>query len=45
MNVTGFLTSNDGGDFREALLAVNRLGYSVDAFIIDASRFVPRRSL
>jgi len=25
--------------FGEALLAVNRLGYSVDAFIIDASRF------
>lgn len=41
-NVTGFLTSNDGADFREALLAVNRLGYSVDAFIIDASRFVPQ---
>ena len=41
-NVTGFLTSNDGADFREALLAVNRLGYSVDAFIIDAARFVPQ---
>ena len=41
-NVTGFLTSNDGSDFGEALLAVNRLGYSVDAFIIDASRFVPQ---
>ena len=41
-NVTGFLTSNDGADFREALMAVNRLGYSVDAFIIDASRFVPQ---
>jgi DNA (cytosine-5)-methyltransferase 1 len=41
-NVTGFLSSNEGADFREALLAVNRLGYSVDAFIIDASRFVPQ---
>lgn len=41
-NVTGFLTSNEGADFREALLAVNRLGYSVDAFIIDAARFVPQ---
>ena len=40
-NVTGFLTSHDGADFGDALLAVNRLGYSVDAFIIDASRFVP----
>ena len=36
-NVTGYLTSNDGADFGEALLAVNRLGYSVDAFIIDTS--------
>lgn len=41
-NVTGFLTSNDGNDFRDALLALNRLGYAVDAFIIDASRFVPQ---
>lgn len=41
-NVTGFLTSNDGEDFREALLALNRLGYFVDAFIIDAARFVPQ---
>ena len=40
-NVTGFLTSHDGGDFRDALLALNRLGYAVDAFIIDAVRFVP----
>ena len=41
-NVAGFLTSNDGNDFRDALLALNRLGYSVDAFIIDAVRFVPQ---
>ena len=41
-NVTGFLTSNDGDDFREALLALNRLGYAVDALIIDALRFVPQ---
>ena len=40
-NVTGFLTSHDGGDFHEALLALNDVGYAVDAFIIDASRFVP----
>ena len=26
-NVTGFLSSHDGADFREALLALNRLGY------------------
>lgn len=41
-NVVGFLTSNEGRDFQEALLALNRLGYIVDPFIIDASRFVPQ---
>ena len=41
-NVTGFLTSYDGSDFRDALLALNRLGYAVDAFIVDAIRFVPQ---
>jgi DNA (cytosine-5)-methyltransferase 1 len=41
-NVTGFLTSQGGSDFREALIALNRLGYGVDAFIIDAARFVPQ---
>jgi len=41
-NVAGFLTSNNGDDFRDALLALNRLGYAVDAFIVDAVRFVPQ---
>ncbi len=41
-NVTGFLTSHRGKDFREAMLALNGLGYSVDPFIIDAARFVPQ---
>jgi DNA (cytosine-5)-methyltransferase 1 len=41
-NVTGFLTSNDGIDFRDALVAVTKLGYAVDAFIIDAVHFVPQ---
>lgn len=41
-NVPGFLASHNGNDFQEALLALNRLGYSVDAFIIDAARFVPQ---
>jgi DNA (cytosine-5)-methyltransferase 1 len=41
-NVAGFLTSNDGRDFEDALMALNRLGYTVDAFIIDAERFVPQ---
>ena len=41
-NVTGFLTSNDGIDFRDALIAVTKLGYAVDTFIIDAEHFVPQ---
>lgn len=41
-NVAGFLTSHDGNDFRDACLALNELGYSVDAFIIDAALFVPQ---
>lgn len=41
-NVAGFLTSNDGNDFRDALEALNDLGYAVDCFLIDASRFVPQ---
>jgi DNA (cytosine-5)-methyltransferase 1 len=41
-NVTGFLTSHDGDDFRDAMLALNELGYTVDALIVDASRFVPQ---
>ena len=41
-NVPGFLTSHGGGDFRSALLALNRIGYVVDAFVIDAANFVPQ---
>ena len=41
-NVAGFLTSNKGKDFGDACLALNGLGYSVDALIIDASLFVPQ---
>ena len=41
-NVTGFLTSHSGTDFRSALLELNRLGYVVDPFIIDAIHFVPQ---
>jgi DNA (cytosine-5)-methyltransferase 1 len=41
-NVTGFLTSNRGQDFEDALLALNELGYAVDSFILDAARFVPQ---
>jgi DNA (cytosine-5)-methyltransferase 1 len=41
-NVTGFLSSKKGRDFHAAMLALNRLGYSVDAFVLDARLFVPQ---
>jgi len=41
-NVPGFLTSHKGADFKSALSALNRLGYAVDAVIIDAAFFVPQ---
>jgi len=41
-NVYGLMRSNQGNDFREALLALNRLGYSVDTFMLDAAAFVPQ---
>ena len=41
-NVAGFLTSHGGADFKDALLALNKLGYRVDAMILDASHFVPQ---
>ncbi len=41
-NVAGFLTSHDGNDFKDACLALNELGYSVDAFVVDAALFVPQ---
>ena len=41
-NVAGFLTSHNGNDFREACVALNRLGYTLDALMIDAAHFVPQ---
>lgn len=41
-NVTGFLTSDHGRDFKKAMLALNGLGYVLDTFIVDAERFVPQ---
>lgn len=41
-NVLGFLTSHNGRDFETALSALNKLGYSCDAFIVNAARFVPQ---
>jgi DNA (cytosine-5)-methyltransferase 1 len=41
-NVVGFLQSRDGKDFETALLAFNELGYTVDAFILNAVHWVPQ---
>ena len=41
-NVPGFLMSQQGNDFRSALVALNKLGYACDAFCLDASYFVPQ---
>jgi DNA (cytosine-5)-methyltransferase 1 len=41
-NVTGFLTSDEGRDFEDAMLALNNLGYAVDPFILDAAWWVPQ---
>jgi DNA (cytosine-5)-methyltransferase 1 len=41
-NVVGFLTSHDGADLEQALLALNELGYGVDAFILNAMHWVPQ---
>jgi len=41
-NVTGWLNSHGGKDFLDSLLAMNDLGYSCDAFILDATHFVPQ---
>lgn len=44
-NVAGFLSSHGGTDFATALLELNRLGYVVDAFLINAEHFVPQSRL
>ncbi len=44
-NVPGFLISRGGADFEAALLALAALGYSCDAFFIDAAWFVPQSRL
>ena len=39
-NVVGFLQSRGGKDFETALLALNQVGYTVDAFILNAVHWV-----
>ncbi len=41
-NVEGFLNSRKGDDFKQALRALNSLGYDVDSFVIDARHFLPQ---
>ena len=41
-NVSGWITSNGGQDFRIVIQALNRLGYVCDVFTIDAAHFVPQ---
>jgi DNA (cytosine-5)-methyltransferase 1 len=41
-NVLGWLSSNDGADFRVTVQALNKLGYSCDVFVLNALRFTPQ---
>ncbi|HJT35117.1 MAG TPA: DNA (cytosine-5-)-methyltransferase [Pirellulales bacterium] len=41
-NVVGFLMSRRGRDFEAAMLAMNDLGYSCDAMILNAASFAPQ---
>ncbi len=41
-NVVGFLMSHGGRDFEQALSALNELGYTVDAIILNATHWVPQ---
>ncbi|HEY0008340.1 MAG TPA: DNA (cytosine-5-)-methyltransferase [Tepidisphaeraceae bacterium] len=41
-NVVGFLQADGGEHFETALMALNRLGYTVDAFILNARHWVPQ---
>ncbi len=41
-NVVGFLMRRGGRDFERALLALNELGYAVDAFSLNAVHWTPQ---
>lgn len=41
-NVVGFVTSQNGQDFRLALRALSEIGYTYDALVLDAVHFVPQ---
>jgi len=44
-NVPGWLSSNQGEDFRITVRALNDLGYACDTFALDARRFTPQSRL
>ncbi len=44
-NVPGWLSSNDGADFRTTVQALNACGYACDVFTLDALRFTPQSRL
>ena len=41
-NVTGLLTGNTGKDFREVCHSASKLGFFLDAFVVDAKHFTPQ---
>lgn len=41
-NVTGFITAHNGADFATAARSLVKLGYSLDAFILNAKQFTPQ---
>ncbi len=41
-NVLGLITANQGADFREAIAALNQLGYTCDCFVVNALHFTPQ---
>lgn len=41
-NVVGFLMSHKGRDFEQAMLALNDLGYTTDAVILNAAHWTPQ---
>jgi DNA (cytosine-5)-methyltransferase 1 len=41
-NVSGFISSHAGADFEELIRQLNGIGYTCDAFFLDAIHFVPQ---
>lgn len=41
-NVTGFISSHGGSDFEELVRQLNGIGYTCDAFLLNALHFVPQ---